>query len=99
MAGCSRRYFPFVSMEEVRVSDVEVCNLAYRGQLEELRSALQRDKSLASITDQVRGGGASCILMLEHCLTSTPLQTSATLGWAAAGALQVSACPVPRGSP
>lgn len=42
-------------MEEVRVSDVEVCNLAYRGQLEQLRSIVLGDKALASRTDQVRG--------------------------------------------
>lgn len=41
-------------MEEMRVSDVEVCNLAYRGQLEQLRSLVLADKSLTSRTDQVR---------------------------------------------
>lgn len=54
MVVCRRRFFAFVSMEEVRVSDVEVCNLAYRGQLEQLKSLVLADKSLTSRTDQVR---------------------------------------------
>ncbi|MEE6497014.1 hypothetical protein FKM82_002561 [Ascaphus truei] len=39
-------------MEEVIVSDVELCNLAYRGQLEELRSRVLADRTVACRTDQ-----------------------------------------------
>ncbi|XP_062440590.1 26S proteasome non-ATPase regulatory subunit 10 isoform X2 [Rhea pennata] len=37
---------------ESSVSDVEVCNLAYAGRLEELRARLQRDRGLATRADQ-----------------------------------------------
>lgn len=35
------------------MSDVEVCNLAYRGQLDELKSKILADKAQATRTDQV----------------------------------------------
>lgn len=38
---------------EGAVSNVEVCNLAYAGRLEELRAQLLRDRALATATDQV----------------------------------------------
>ncbi|XP_031450355.1 26S proteasome non-ATPase regulatory subunit 10 isoform X2 [Phasianus colchicus] len=39
---------------EGAVSNVEVCNLAYAGRLEELRAQLLRDRALATATDQDR---------------------------------------------
>lgn len=38
---------------EASVSNVELCNLAYAGRLEELKERLAANRSLASRTDQV----------------------------------------------
>lgn len=36
------------------MSNLEICNLAYTGKLDELKKCILSDKSLAAKTDQVR---------------------------------------------
>lgn len=48
---------PQKSEMEGRVSNVEICNLAYTGKFEELKKCVLSDSSLATKTDQVSSSG------------------------------------------
>uniref|UniRef100_A0A452I6P6 Uncharacterized protein n=1 Tax=Gopherus agassizii TaxID=38772 RepID=A0A452I6P6_9SAUR len=67
---------------ERSVSSVELCNLAYAGQLEELQDRLREDRGLATRTDQVRLGALSWAATkgpCEHLLSlSVTLQMKQT---------------------
>lgn len=54
---------------EGRVSNVEICNLAYTGKFEELKKCVLSDSSLAAKTDQVCGSVGAYAQWLALCYT------------------------------
>lgn len=53
---------------EARVSNVEICNLAYGGKFEELKKCVLSDSSLATKTDQVSGSSCCTCMMVSMLL-------------------------------